>query len=200
MEVGKGNIEQLSFGPYTERIQHALGELPLDLHMLHELVLPLNKQHQPVLKIPEPKIPDEDAEKTPDPYESLPKSIKEFIEWAQVDGLVSSENEKLATTELVVKWCKHIAELSDMQWEIEQYEYYNKKKTAHAQAEDGEKRLELDKKILSRRLETSFPELCAIAKTYEKLQAKKASEKAAKQAAEKAAAEASGEQEAQSPS
>ena len=194
MEISTENREQLSHGSYTDRIKIALGQLPDALHYLHELVMPLNKQHQPV-----PKIPDEDAEMTPDPYESLPKSIKATIEAAQHGGLVSREDKSLATTELVVKWCRRIAELSDKQWEIEQDEYFNKKNTAPAQAEHGEKRLELDNQIIARLQETACPEYDAINKTYEELQAKKASEKAAKQAAKKAEAEASGEQEAKSP-
>ena len=193
MEVSTENREQLSFGPYTERIKMALGPLPEPLHYLHELVLPLNKQHQPI-----PKITDEDDEPTLDPYESLPKSIKATIEAAQHGGLVSREDKSLATTQLVVKWCSTIAELSDKQWEIEQDEYFNKKREAHAQAEDSEKRLEMDKNIIAR-IETACPEYTNINKTYEELQAKKASEKAAKQAAKKAEAEASGEQEANSP-
>ena len=48
----------------------------------------------------------------------------------------------------------------------------------------------MDKQILPRTFETSFPEYDSINKKYERLLAKKAAEKAA----EKTAAEASGEQ------
>ena len=194
MEVSTENREQLSFGSYTDRIKFVLGQLPDALYYLHELVMPLNKQHKPL-----PKIPDEDAEATLDPYENLPKSIKATIEAAQQGGLVSTEDKSLATTQLVVMWCSTIAELSDKQWEIEQDEYFNKKREADAQAEDIKKRLKEDERIIARIVETACPEYTKINKTYEELQAKKASEKAAKQAAKKAEAEASGEQEAKSP-
>ena len=85
--------------------------------------------------------PDEDAAATLDSYENLPKTIKATIEAAQQGGLVSTEDKSLATTQLVVMWCSTIAELSDKQWEIEQDEYFNKKREADAQAEDIKKRL-----------------------------------------------------------
>ena len=190
-EIGEQNKEKLSFGPYVERIQQALGELPLALQLLHDLMRPLDKQHKPL-----PKIREEHADDIEDAYEHLPKDIKAFIEYAETSGLVSSGDKSLATTELVVKWCREIAELSTKQWELEEDEYFDKTKMNWADAEDYASRQEVDKKILSRRFETSFPEYDAINKKHERLLAKKAAEKAAEKTA---TAEASGEQAPESP-
>ena len=193
LELGPEKVQQLPFGSYEKRISEGLGELPFGLDMLLQLVHPLDKQYRPV-----PRVRDEDArdaEGALDPYESLPKKIKELIHWAETCGFVSSGDKKQSTTELVVKWCTHLGELCDMEWELEQDAFQAWKKSKKAD-EESWKRAELDKTMLNRHFELWFPEHDKIRQNYDLLQARKAAEKAAAEAAEKAK-QASGEQAAE---
>ena len=102
----------------------------MGLQLLHDAMMPLDKQHRPL-----PKSPEEYAFDPEYAYEHLPQAIKEFIEYGEKSGLVSSGDKGLATTELVVKWRREIAELSTKQRELEEDEYFDKSMKDWADAE-----------------------------------------------------------------
>ena len=187
-ELGEAAVAKLAFKSYEARIKEALGDLPVGLEMLHELVHPVNKAYKV-----QPKVLDKDAEGTVDPYENLPESIEDFIEWAQANGLVSREDKGVAATELVVKWCEAIGEFSDKQWTVQKYEYEAKRAQRDTKAE--KQRHEVDKQILRRRFEEFFPKYTKITEKYDELQAKLKAERAAwKKSAAEAKAEPGNEE------
>ena len=76
VQLGEEAASRLPCGKQHARIGHVLGEFPEGLQALHEVVLPVDRKWRPVLQ-----VRDAEAEAYQwYPYDSLPDSIKRFID------------------------------------------------------------------------------------------------------------------------
>lgn len=167
-ELGKARQEP--YGSYVEVVTQALGPMPSGLQYLHELRLPLNKRFKGA---PRPSNEMVDVEIA---FEGLPDKVKKAIEWAQGNKMVSTSDKEMATTELVVKWCRYIKPFVNMAKEISLDEFYTS--VAKRNAAQAESDAKTDEAFFERKLE-DFKGLHDIKKKFAELEAKKAaSEKA----------------------
>ena len=154
---------QGQLGPYFERIQGALNEIPADLQHLHEMVLPINTKFEPVAKISR-----EDAPSTPNVYEMIPDKVKTFVKMIQgVDMCSKTEDKKLEITECIVKWCWTIEKLANKAAKLRTWEYEAKRaKYDHAAQDEKTAR---EEGFLEFHVKAEFPNLLKIYEDYDKM-------------------------------
>ena len=170
VQLGEEAASRLPCGKQHTRIGHVLGEFPEGLQALHEVVLPVDRKWRPVLQ-----VRDAEAEAYQwIPYDSLPDSIKRFIDLGQREGLASRRCVRVAATEMVVKWCRHMSELCYMQWALDDAKH----REAEAETDEAEeqKRRQVDKRLIQDFLATEYPRYHKISEDYDALQAKRAAE------------------------
>ena len=170
VQLGESAASGLPFGKQRARIEDALGAFPEGLPALHELVLPVDHKWRPLLQ-----VRDAEAEAYQwYPYDSLPDSIKRFIDLGQRAGLASRRCFRVAATEMVVKWCRHISELCYMQWALDDAKH----REAEAETDEAEeqKRRQVDKRLIEGLLAQEYPRYRKISEDYDALLAERAAE------------------------
>ena len=171
IQLGEEAASRLPFGKQRARIEDALGGVPEGLQTLHEVVLPVDRHWRPVLQ-----VRDAEAEAYQRyPYDSLPESIKRFIELGQRAGLASRSCMRVAATEMIVQWCRHISELCYMQWALDDAKH--REAEARRDFTEEHKRRQVDKRLIEGLLAQEYPRYRKISEDYEALQAQRAAER-----------------------
>ena len=163
-ELGtRAGEHQGQLGPYYNRIQGALGEIPADLQYLHEMALSVNKQFEPITKISR-----DDAPSAHNVYQQIPEKAQSFIDWHKGNGTCSStEDKKLEVTECIVKWCWEIKKLTNKAAKLRTWEY-NAKRAKYDHAAQHEK-LAREEGLIEFHVKSEFPKLLKIYEDYDKM-------------------------------
>ena len=169
VQLGESAASGLPFGKQRARIDDALGELPEGLQALHELVLPVDRKWRPDVQ-----VRDAEAAAHFDTYDKLPQGIKRFIGLGQTAGLASRRCIRVAATEMVVKWCRHISELCYKQWALDLATL--REAEAQTDAAEEQQRRQVDKRLIEGFLATEYPLYRKISEDYDALLVERAAE------------------------
>ena len=169
VQLGESAASGLPFGKQRARIEDALGAFPEGLPALHELVLPVDRKWRPDVQ-----VRDAEAAAYFDTYDKLPQGIKRFVQLSMTAGIVSRTCIRVAATEMVVKWCRHISELCYMQWALDDAKH----REAEAETDEAEeqKRRQVDKRLIEGLLAQEYPRYRKISEDYDALLAERAAE------------------------
>ena len=162
VQLGESAASGLPFGKQRARIEDALGEFPEGLQALHELVLPVDRKWRPDVQ-----VRDAEAAGYIDTYDKLPQGIKRFVQLGMTAGLVSRTCIRVAATEMVVKWCRHISELCYKQWALDLATL--REAEAQTDAAEEQQREQVDKRLIEGFLATDYPLYRKISEDYDAL-------------------------------
>ena len=177
-ELGPERVANLPSGSYAERVHKALPEIPEAVLRLNDLMLPINKKFEPsehgsiVSKLL-------GARRKNELYETLPWKTKELVEMLSGKGLLTSDDKAVATTESIVKWCWHVKQNAEIEFEVAEEDEKNKRRTLEeAEAEAiRNKRAKTEEAILDGYSKRCLPAVRKLHERYADLLERREAEK-----------------------